>query len=219
MHLDSELKIPQIRTIEFGEFLWRYRFTRNSTVEYSGRGERYLCGMSFKKFSTAVPCVHGILRQCKIRKKDFRSIFKRFGYVQIAAFVRRIANQERFFGSINDLHEEKSDSKIFEYSLKLKNTEGNVDCLKNDYAGHGGAASSFYHYRFQMRTEGAVCRKFAEAQSTRVLFRGLSHYMDPERLDLSGSEDTIAGIESASAWKFSPEMLPGLMQLHEISST
>lgn len=123
-------------------------------VQHYGRGECYLCGKSFKTFSTAAPCVHGVLRQCKIRKKDFRSIFERFGYVQIAAFVRWVANQERFLGSINDLQGEKSDRKIFEYSVKWKNTEWTFDCSKNDYAGHGGAASSFPHYHFQMRTDG-----------------------------------------------------------------
>ncbi len=43
-------------------------------------------------------------------------------------------------------------------------------------------------------------------------------YMEPELLDLSGSDDAIAGIESAAAWKFAPTMLQELMQLHEVSN-
>lgn len=41
-------------------------------------------------------------------------------------------------------------------------------------------------------------------------------HISPERLDLSDSDDTITGIESAAAWEFAPAMLQELMQLHEV---
>ena len=123
-------------------------------VEHYGHGDCYLCGKPFKTMTTAEPCVHWLLRQCKFKKKDFPSVFARFGYVQIAAFVRWVANQERFLGGINDLLEEKSERKIFEYSVKWKNIEWTFDCSKNDYAGHGGISSNFPHYHVQMRIDG-----------------------------------------------------------------
>jgi hypothetical protein len=123
-------------------------------VEAYGRAECYLCGKPFKTISKTEPCVHWILRQCKFKKKDFQSVYGCFGYDQIAAFVRWCANQERFMSGINDLYEEKNDRKIFEWTAKWKNIEWTFDCSKNDYAGHGGGASSFPHYHFQMRIDG-----------------------------------------------------------------
>ncbi|RAJ93333.1 hypothetical protein [Aliidiomarina maris] len=125
-------------------------------------GECYLCGKSFKTISKSSPCVHWLLRQCKFKKKDFPLVYEKFGYVQIAAFVRWVANQERFLSSINDLADEKGDRKILEYTVKWKNIEWTFDCSKNDYEGHGGTHSNFPHFHFQMRIDSKPFINFGD---------------------------------------------------------
>lgn len=144
---DDELKAQNEADIarveaEHSDFVAHYR-----------RGTCYLCKKPFKTLSKGTPCVHWLLRQCKFKKKDFPLIYVRFGYVQIAAFVRWVANQERFLSGINDLDYEKADRKIFEYTVKWKNVEWTFDCSKNDYEGHGGTRTNFPHYHLQMRID------------------------------------------------------------------
>lgn len=117
------------------------------------REECYLCGKSFKTISKNDPCVHWLLRQCKFKKKDFPLIYEKFGFTQIAAFVRWVANVERWMSSINDIPEHSSDRKIFEFTVCWKNIEWTFDCSKNDYEGHGNGQSSHPHYHFQMRID------------------------------------------------------------------
>lgn len=123
-------------------------------VEGYEKGVCYLCGKPFKTISHDNPCVHWLLRQCKFKKKDLSLIYSRFSYTQLAAFTRWVANQERFQGNINDLLEDKSERKIFEFTIKWKNIEWTFDCSKNDYEGHGGTRSNFPHYHLQMRIDG-----------------------------------------------------------------
>ena len=123
-------------------------------VEEYHKGMCYLCGKPFKTISKAHPCVHWLLRQCKFKKKDLPAIYQRFGYTQIAAFTRWVANQERFQGNINDLVEEKNKKKIIEFTVKWKNIEWTFDCSRSDYEGHGGPHSNFPHYHLQMRIDG-----------------------------------------------------------------
>jgi len=125
-------------------------------------GESYLCGKSFKTISKSSPCVHWLLRQCNFKKKDFPLVYEKFGYVQIAAFVRWVANQERFLSAINDLSDEKGDRKVLEYTVKWKNIEWTFDCSKNDYEGHGGTHSNFPHFHFQMRIDSKPFINFGD---------------------------------------------------------
>jgi hypothetical protein len=114
----------------------------------------YLCGKPFKTISKENPCLHWLLRQCKFKKKDFPKIYAKYGYGNLAAFIRWCANQERLLSSINDLEEEKSDRKILSYTVKWKNIEWTFDCSKNDFKGHEGTTIDFPHYHFQMRIDG-----------------------------------------------------------------
>lgn len=114
----------------------------------------YLCGKPFKTISKKNPCLHWLLRQCKFKKKDFPKIYEKYGYFNLAAFIRWCANQERLLSSINDLAEEKSDRKVLSYTVKWKNIEWTFDCAKNDFIGHEGTATDFPHYHFQMRIGG-----------------------------------------------------------------
>lgn len=122
-------------------------------VSHYKNGICYLCGKPFRTLSKSTPCVHWLLRLCKFKKKDFPLIYEKFGYFQIAAFARWCANQEHFMRNINDLAQEKSERKVFEYTVKWKNIEWTFDCSKNDYQGHPGKFSDHPHYHFQMRID------------------------------------------------------------------
>lgn len=113
----------------------------------------YLCGKDFKTMSINDPCLHWLLRQCKFKKKDFRLIYEKYSYHQIAAFIRWCANEDKFLANINDLKEEKSDKKIISYTVKWRNIEWTFDCTKNDFEGHSGSGGNFPHYHFQMRVD------------------------------------------------------------------
>lgn len=131
-------------------------------VEGYLNGVCYLCGKPFKTMSRSEPCVHWLLRQCKFKKKDFPLVYTKFGYTQIAAFTRWVANQERYQGNINDLEHEKSERKIFEYTVKWKNIEWTFDCSTNDYEGHKGTHSEYPHYHLQMRIDGKQFINFGD---------------------------------------------------------
>ena len=131
-------------------------------VEGYRKGMCYLCVKPFKTISKDHPCVHWLLRQGKFKKKDLPAIYHRFGYTQMAAFTRWVANQERFQGNINDLLEEKGKKKLIEFTVKWKNIEWTFDCSRSDYEGHGGLHSNFPHYHLQMRIDGRPFINFGD---------------------------------------------------------
>ncbi len=126
------------------------------------RGVCYLCGKPFKTMSADAPCLHWLLRQCKFKKKDFPKIYQKYGYGNIAAFLRWCANQERLLSNINDLEDERSARKILSYTVKWKNIEWTFDCSNNDFKGQHGTAIDYPHYHFQMRIDGKPFIKFNE---------------------------------------------------------
>ncbi len=114
----------------------------------------YLCNKPFKTISKDSPCLHWLLRQCKFKKKDFPKVYEKYGYGNIASFIRWCANQERLISNINDLVDEKSDRKILSYTVKWKNIDWTFDCSMNDFQGHQGTTIDYPHYHFQMRIDG-----------------------------------------------------------------
>lgn len=118
------------------------------------KGICYLCNKPFKTISKDSPCLHWLLRQCKFKKKDLSKVYEKYGYGNIAAFIRWCANQERLLSNINDLEDEKSDRKVLSYTVKWKNIEWTFDCSKNDFQGHQGTSIDYPHYHFQMRVDG-----------------------------------------------------------------
>lgn len=176
-------------------------------VEAYRRGYCYLCGKPFKTASKATPCVHWILRQCKFKKKDFPLIYKHFGYRQIAAFARWVANEEKFQGNINDLSQESSGDKIFQYTVKWKHVEWTFECSAGDYAGHVGTASDFPHYHFQMRIDK---RSFIDFNDFHISFSEEDLFcldLDKRLSDLFQHSFGVGGAGMQTAAEMDPEVI------------
>lgn len=122
----------------------------------------YLCGKDFKTISKDQPCLHWLLRICKFKKNDFKLLYGKFGYHNIAAFLRWCANEEKLLSNINDLESERSSRKILSSTIKWKNIEWTFDCSENDAIGHKGKHIEYPHYHFQMRIDGRPFINFNE---------------------------------------------------------
>lgn len=171
------------------------------------KGECYLCNKSLKTIGKSTPCAHWLLRECKFKKKDFPLIFNQFGYINIAAYLRWVANDEKPFRNINDLSIHKDSRKVFEYTIRWKNIEWTFDCFKNDYKGHSGATSGFPHYHFQMKIDGRQFINFGDFHipfSESDLFQlDLSQQL-PDHFNFSFGEPG-AGMQEAS--EYHPEFV------------
>lgn len=117
--------------------------------------ECYICNKSLKTISRSTPCLHWLLRQCKMKKKDFPLIVEKFNYFQINSYLRWVANSESFQKNINDMKYEKTDKKVIQHTIRWKNIEWSFECSHNDLAGHGGHIN-YPHYHFQMTLNGYV---------------------------------------------------------------
>ncbi len=146
-------KIEINRTeIEYAEF-----------VEYYKKWECYLCKKSLNNFSTLIPCLHYLLRtNKKFKKKNFKEIYKKWGYFEISSYLRWVANQEKFISNINNLEDEKENNKKFEYTIKWQNKEWTFSCSNGDYKWHDWVNSNFPHYHFQMKIDWQIFIKFSD---------------------------------------------------------
>lgn len=130
-------------------------------------GECYLCGKQFETISRESPCLHWLLRRCKFKPKDLNLISSKFGYSNIAAFLRWCANIEKPLVNINDISSEIKNGKLISNTIKWKNIEWTFDCAESDFKGHPNSASNFPHYHFQMRIDG---RQFINFNSYHLPF-------------------------------------------------
>lgn len=140
-----------------------YRRFKSSYI----KGECYLCGKPFETLSKESPCLHWLLRRCKFKPKDLKLIYTRFGYSNIAAFLRWCANIEKPMVNINDISSEIKNGKVISNTIKWKNIEWTFDCAESDFRGHPNSASEFPHYHFQMRIDG---RQFINFNSYHLPF-------------------------------------------------
>lgn len=164
------------------------------------KGKCYLCNKPLKTNGKSHPCVHWLLRECKFKKKDFPLIFSKFGYINIAAYLRWVANEDKPFRNINDLDANKDERKVFEYTIRWKNIEWTFDCSRNDYNGHSRANSNFPHYHFQMRVDGGSFIKFGDYHvpfNESDLFQLDLHQKLPEYFNFSFGEPG-AGMQAAT---------------------
>lgn len=130
-------------------------------------GECYLCGNKFETISKEKPCLHWLLRRCKFKPKDLKLIYSKYGYSNIAAFLRWCANIEKPLVGINDIKSEIKNGKLISNTIKWKNIEWTFDCSESDFKGHPNSASDFPHYHFQMRIDG---RQFINFNSYHLPF-------------------------------------------------
>lgn len=117
-------------------------------------GKCYLCHAPLKTFSTSKPCLHWFLRPRGFKKKNFSLLFGIYGYFQMESYARWLANLEVASRNINDLSGEKTESKVFETTIRYKHIEWAFSCAPSDLEGHAGKASDFPHYHFQMKLNG-----------------------------------------------------------------
>lgn len=143
-------EVEEINKKQHGENLRQVRAFK----EAYPKEQCYLCGKDFKTLSKDQPCLHWLLRKGKFKKNDFKLIYTKYGYHNVAAFLRWCANEEKLLSNINDLESERSGRKILSSTIKWKNIEWTFDCSENDLKGHEGSYIDYPHYHFQMRIDG-----------------------------------------------------------------
>lgn len=127
----------------------------NQFIMHFKAGSCYLCEKPLSSFSKKIPCPHWLLKPKGFKKHDLAAIAEKYGFYQMQAFLRWIANQEAFAKNINDLAEEGSGDKMFEVTIKYKYLEWAFSCAESDYQGHATSQHAKHpHYHFQMRIDG-----------------------------------------------------------------
>ena len=124
-------------------------------VAHFNTGSCYLCEKPLTSFSKKLPCPHWLLKPKGFKKHDLTAVAEQYGFYQIQAFLRWVANQGSFARNINDLPEEGSGDKLFEVTIKYKTLEWAFSCAESDYQGHATSQHAKHsHYHFQMRIDG-----------------------------------------------------------------
>jgi hypothetical protein len=169
------------------------------------QGKCYLCGKDFKTVSKEEPCLHWLLRFGKFKPKDIKLVSEKFGYTQIAAYLRWCANEERLLANINDLEQEAPEGKVLSSTIRWKNIEWTFDCSANDFVGHGGDHSNFPHYHFQMRIDG---RQFINFNDYHLPFSDADLLSFRLRREPGFNFDFgVHGAGMADAMKIDPELI------------
>jgi hypothetical protein len=123
-------------------------------VDHFDAGNCYLCEKPLSSFSKKLPCPHWLLKPKGFKKNDLPALTVHYGFYQIQAFLRWIANHEAFARNINDFAEEGTGNKLFEVTIKYKNLEWAFSCAESDYQGHASSQHAKHpHYHFQMRID------------------------------------------------------------------
>lgn len=126
------------------------------------RGMCSFCGYSLAHFSVNKPCFHWLLKPNGFKKKHFPILFKEKSYNQIDAYLRWVANCDKYIQNINDLKEEKSSNKFIETTIIYKNLEWSFSCSHSDLEGHKNKHKGrLPHYHFQMKVDDNVIINYA----------------------------------------------------------
>ena len=120
-------------------------------------GKCSICDADLSSFNKGQPCLHWLLRPPGFTKRHFMEVANRFGFFQIQAYLRWVANEEAKAQNINDLRVEGTGKKI-EVTIRYKTYEWSFSCGESDYAGHMTASPEAQqpHYHFQMRVNRAA---------------------------------------------------------------
>jgi len=101
-----------------------YDHEYNNFLEHYQKDGCYLCGKPISTISKKTPCLHWLLRRCKFKKKDFHTVYDKFDFYNVSAYLRWVSSAEDGCKNINNLKEESSDRKLFETTIKWKNKSG-----------------------------------------------------------------------------------------------
>jgi hypothetical protein len=114
-------------------------------------GKCYLCNHPLTHFDVSKPCPHWLLKPSGFKKRFFRKLVERFGYLDLQKFLRWVANEGEFATNINDLPVE-ADGKMLASTIVYGDLEWSFSCSESDFAGHPKSQDAKHpHYHFQMR--------------------------------------------------------------------
>lgn len=117
-------------------------------------GACYLCGGGLDSFDKAAPCVHWLLRPDGFKKKHFPEITKKYGAMQMQAWLRWVATTEAIARNIVDTGGENGNDKLLEVTIKYQRFTWSFSCRESDFMGHKMArVGNAPHYHFQMRID------------------------------------------------------------------
>lgn len=123
-------------------------------LEHFQSGFCYICKLQLGTFDEGIPCVHWLLRPQGIDKKYVAQAIDNLGLFRTEAFLRWVANTERFATNINNLSAEGDTTKIIDWTIKYQNIEWSFSCGDSDFLGHQDAVQgSKPHFHFQMRID------------------------------------------------------------------
>jgi len=132
-------------------------------IEKWKTGICYICNKRLDTLERAEPCLHWFLAPVGIRKNHFRYVFEKFGFSELNAYLRWVANSETLAKNINDLVEERSSSKKVETTIFFKNKEWALSCSDSDFVGHKTSRfGNRPHYHLQMRIDGKPFINFGD---------------------------------------------------------
>lgn len=151
-------EIPYEKLKEYVELDRRRTETQYTNfITHLKQGICSYCNHAIESFSSDKPCFHWLLNPKGFKKRCFPLLYNKYGFHQLEAYLRWLANTEAPFKYINDLDMEKNPSKIIEITIKYKNLEWSFACSKGDYEGHKDKHDGRYpHYHFQMKCNGQV---------------------------------------------------------------
>jgi hypothetical protein len=97
-----------------------------------------------------------------IKKKHFKTYLSEpIGYYRLESYFRWIATIESPLKNINDLTDEKSDSKLKEITIKYENIEWSMNFGQNDLDGHKDSNNAkFPHFHIQMLSDNKPFIRF-----------------------------------------------------------
>jgi len=118
----------------------------------------YICGLKMNAFNENSFCLHWFTYPIGIKKKHFEKIFKgdlSFGFINLDAYFRWLANSENFMGNINDLRTETSENSYLEATYKYKNLQWAFSIGNTDLEGHKNSfIGAEPHYHIEMKVDG-----------------------------------------------------------------
>lgn len=117
-------------------------------------GACYLCGRALESFDKGDPCVHWLLRPDGFKKKHFPEITKKYGAMQMQAWLRWVATTDAIARNIVDAGGENGNDKLLEVTIKYRRFTWSFSCRASDFEGHKLArVGNTPHYHFQMRID------------------------------------------------------------------